>query len=49
MIQQNKRPPLDGIHPPVAAMLQRCWNFNPAARPTVGRMLEEYQSITRNK
>ena len=23
MIQQNKRPPLDGIHPPVAAMLQR--------------------------
>ncbi len=49
MIQQNKRPPLDGIHPPVAAMLQRCWNFNPAARPTVGQMLEEYQSITRKK
>ncbi len=45
MIQQNKRPPLDGIHPQVAAMLQRCWSINPALRPTISQMLEEYQQI----
>jgi serine/threonine protein kinase len=45
MISKNMRPPLDGIHPQVAAMLQRCWNYNPALRPSVEQMLEEYQSI----
>ena len=43
MIQQNRRPPLDGINPQVAAILQRCWNINPALRPTVRQMLQEYQ------
>ena len=45
MIEENKRPPLEGIHSQVAAMLQRCWNINPALRPSIGQMLEEYQRI----
>jgi serine/threonine protein kinase len=49
MIQQGRRPPTDGIHPAVVALLKRCWDMNPALRPTVGQMLEEYQRIISGK
>jgi len=47
MIQQGRRPPTDGIHPQVVALLHRCWDIDPSRRPSVGEMLKEYQRIIR--
>jgi serine/threonine protein kinase len=41
MIQQNKRPPLDGIHPQVAAMLQHC-SSSPHSRPNARGISEDH-------